>query len=94
MIVGGGLGMFLFNFLGLSGASFFTLPFLGSLAGLGTARLYLHNYFERQKSKFTQIVAAVEKRLRRGGTKKTMLDEVELDQDTASETQRAFRERS
>lgn len=94
LFVGAGLGMFLFNLFRLSGASFFTLPILGGLAGLSLSRLYLKRYFEKQKNQYTQIVAAIEKRLRRGASKKTMLDEVELDQDATSETQRALREKS
>ena len=94
MFVGAGLGMFLFNFFQLTGATFFTLPLLGGVAGFGLARVFFKRYFKKQKMQFAQITAAVEKRLRQFGTKKIMLDEVELDLDATSETQRALRERS
>lgn len=93
MFVGAGLGLYIFNFFQLTGAAFFTLPLFGGLFGFGLSRLFMKRYFEKQKSQYAQIVAAVEKRLQIGGAQKALLDEVELDQGVTSETQRALRER-
>ena len=78
LFAGAGLGMFLFNLFQMSGAWFFTLPLLGSIAGFGLSRLYFKRYFEKQKSQYAQIVAAIVKRLKRAEDRKPLLDEVEL----------------
>lgn len=78
---GAGLGIFLFNLFQMSGAWFFTLPLLGSIAGFGLSRLFFKRYFEKQKSQYAQIVAAIKKRLRSSGAQKVLLDELEMGND-------------
>jgi len=94
MFVGTGLGMFLFNLLGFSGATFFTLPILGGFAGFGLSRLYMKHYFEKQKRQYKQIVATIEKRLDRSNATKALLDVVEGDQNVALGNKQNRRERS
>jgi uncharacterized protein (UPF0248 family) len=78
MLFGAGLGILLFELLQLSGASFLILPFLGVLSGFGLSRLIMKRYFEKQKSQYAQIVAAIKKRLRSSGAQKVLLDEIEM----------------
>ncbi len=81
MFFGAGLGILLFEWLQLSGASFFILPFLGILSSFGLSRLIMKRYFEKQKSQYAQIVASIKKRLRSSGAQKALLDELEIGND-------------
>lgn len=88
---GAGLGMFFINLLQTSGATLLTFPIVGALSVFGISRLIMKWYYDRQKTQYDQMVAAVEKSLRRSGARKTMLDELEHEQEQEQGQERGQR---
>ena len=63
---------------------YFILPLLGGFLGLGIGRVYLKNYFERQKSTFKKIISSISKTLNPKHEPQIVIDERESNEEESS----------
>lgn len=74
---------------------FFLLPLLGGFGALGIGRLYLKNYFEKQKAQFRQIIKSIGKQLRNSNESEIVIEERDsIENKSSSVSSKARRERS
>lgn len=70
------------------------IALFGASLGLGLGRIYLKNYFEKQKSQFLGIVSAINKRLAPNSPPEVSIDEPNHQQESTRTARKGKREKS